>query len=592
MPLRRGGLQRPRSDRRQGLHSQPPTRPYRDNRRLAIEWRTMKSTRLWTLPLLIFFIPAVCVAQSKTPQVSPADIYERTHSSVVVVIVFDGNEKPTGQGSGFIVAKNRIVTNHHVVQGAADALVVFADGTSELVAGVAADSPARDLAILVVKTGPRLPLTLGDEDSVRQGDTVYALGAPRGLESSFTSGIVSGFRDLGDQFRLQTTAPIAPGSSGGPLFNSSGRVIGVTTELLTDSPGIYFSIAARDVKHLLRTPNLVSTPFSVRSQENTAAAESAAKGNSGGNKANSSDGESVVAGKSQALHGTEVWRNLCDGQTYRTSSNGEVMHLESVDGYAKPAADILGCDFKKAASVGSSWTGACVERNQKDRSTSGSRATLTTFSDTEMEGSTEYIPEFVMIPVGDASFQRGQLVPGESAARGGVHIVTDVIGATAVLHGAFGRVLGECQTPCGFHDLVPTPYTVEVQRKGYRSVQIALRVMAGKVWQQKIELDKVLAEVPPTTAEPPHGEKSSPTATPHKTAPGTSAETAEYAGRIEEVISEKGLMGRVEVQRNGNTIVLLGKLRPAEHGALLKFLRDAPENVRVVDHIEYHACPN
>jgi hypothetical protein len=229
------------------------------------------------------------------------------------------------------------------------------------------------------------------------------------------------------------------------------------------------------------------------------------------------------------------------------------MHLESVDGYAKPAADILGCDFKRAASVGSSWTGTCVERNQKDRSTSGSRATLTTFSDTEIEGSTEYIPEFVMIPDGDASFQRGQLVPGESASRGGVHIVTDVIGATAVLHGAFGRVLGECQTPCGFHDLVPTPYTVEVQRNGYRSVQVALRVMAGKVWQQKIELDKVLAEVPPTNAEPPHREESSPTPTPtpHKTAPVSGAEAAEYAAEIEGVIAQKGLTGRAEVQSTG-----------------------------------------
>jgi PEGA domain/Trypsin-like peptidase domain len=342
---------------------------------------------------------------------------------------------------------------------------------------------------------------------VRQGDTVYALGAPRGLESSFTNGIVSGFRDLDDQFRLQTTARIAPGSSGGPLFDSSGRVIGVTTELLADSPGIHFSIGARDVKRLLRTPNLLSTPFSVWAHENTAAAESTAK-NTGENKRNSADDASASAGKPKAPYVAKVWKNLRDGQTYRVSSNGEAMHLESVDVYPKTAAEILGCDFKRAANAGSSWTGVCLERNQKDRSTNGSRATLTTFSDTEIEGSTDYIPDFVMIPVGDASFQRGQLVPGESASRGGVHIVTNVIGATATLHGAFGHVLGLCQTPCDFHDLVPSPYTVDVQRQGYRSVQIALRVMAGRVWQQNIELDKLLPEVPETNAEP-HGEKSS-----------------------------------------------------------------------------------
>jgi len=68
---------------------------------------------------------------------------------------------------------------------------------------------------------------------------------------------------------------------------------------------------------------------------------------------------------------------------------------------------------------------------------------------------------------------------------------------------------------------------------------------------------------------------------------GLSSQAAEYKGRIEEAIAEKGLTGRAKIQGVGNTLVLAGKLRPAEHGGLLKFLRDAPANVRVVDHIEY-----
>jgi len=78
---------------------------------------------------------------------------------------------------------------------------------------------------------------------------------------------------------------------------------------------------------------------------------------------------------------------------------------------------------------------------------------------------------------------------------------------------------------------------------------------------------------------------------PKKTEPVVSAQAAEYKGRIEEAISEKGLNGRARVQAIGNTLVLAGKLRPAEHGALLKFLRDAPPSVRVVDHIEYEDAP-
>jgi serine/threonine protein kinase len=98
--------------------------------------------------------------------------------------------------------------------------------------------------------------------------------------------------------------------------------------------------------------------------------------------------------------------------------------------------------------------------------------------------------------------------------------------------------------------------------------------------------EPVAAEKKP--AEPPV-EKPAPA--PKKVEPVVSAQAAEYKGRIEEAISEKGLNGRAKVQAVGNTLILAGKLRPAEHGALLKFLRDAPASVRVVDHIEYEDAP-
>jgi S1-C subfamily serine protease len=209
--------------------------------------------------LLGLTFPAICSGQIAQP-ISPAVIYERTHSSVVVVLIVDKDSNPIGQGSGFIVGKNRVVTNHHVIKYAATVFVFFADGASEEAEGILADSVARDLTILVVQTGSRSPLKLGDELAVRQGESVYAIGAPRGLELSITNGIVSGFRNLDDQFLLQTTAAIAPGSSGGPLFDSSGRVIGVTTSGLTDSPGIYFSVGARDISRMARTPGTI-VPF-------------------------------------------------------------------------------------------------------------------------------------------------------------------------------------------------------------------------------------------------------------------------------------------------------------------------------------------
>ena len=78
---------------------------------------------------------------------------------------------------------------------------------------------------------------------------------------------------------------------------------------------------------------------------------------------------------------------------------------------------------------------------------------------------------------------------------------------------------------------------------------------------------------------------------PKKTENSLSPKVAEYKGRIEEAVSEKGLSGHVKVQAAGNTLTLVGKLRPAEHGALLKLLRNAPSNVRIIDHLEYDDTP-
>jgi len=417
-------------------------------------------------------VAVVCFAQT-APQLTVADIYEHAHSSVVVVIVGDKNSKPVGQGSGFIVAKNRIVTNHHVVEGARAASVVFTDGTSELVEGVASDSPARDLAILVVKTGARLPLKLGDELSARPGDSVYALGAPRGLESSFTNGIVSGFRNVDDQVVLQTTAPIAPGSSGGPLLDSSGRVIGVTTAFLSDSPGIYFSIGARDVKRLLRTPRPVSTPFSVWSQGDRSEAESVAKSSIDENKPDSSDGESVVARKSHAPYVTKIWKNLRDGQTYRTRTNGAMLYLESVDAYLERVSEITSCEFRPAVSIGLNWMGICWVRNPKDQSTYKSAATVSVFSETRIEGRTEYIPKFSMIPVSETLLVQGVVVTSEPP------------GADVFIDGM--KQLR--QTPTTL-PLSPGKYNVVLRLEGYEPYAQSVQVKNGVQTQLDAKLGK------------------------------------------------------------------------------------------------------
>lgn len=192
----------------------------------------------------------------------PSTIFRNARPSIVIIVGGDSNGKPTVQGSGFIVAQDKIVTNHHVVAGTATAGAIFSDGSTSPVTGVVADSDKTDLIVLVAKTGQRPPLQLGDELALQQGDPIYAIGAPQGLDLTFTNGIVSAFRNLDNRFLIQSTAAIGHGSSGGPLLDSGGKVVGVTSSALSNTPGIYFAVGAGDLKRLLRTPQLVALSFS------------------------------------------------------------------------------------------------------------------------------------------------------------------------------------------------------------------------------------------------------------------------------------------------------------------------------------------
>lgn len=209
-------------------------------------------------------------------KLSPSQIFSNASHSVVLIIASAQNRQQGAQGSGFVVDQDRIVTNHHVVEGMSQAFVLFSDGKVQQVSEVVSDSPEQDLIILAAETGQRHPLPLGDEFSLREGDAVYAIGAPKGLELSFTNGIVSSFRRSSSQFLIQTTAPIAPGSSGGPLLDNFGRVVGVTTSRIADAPGIYFSVGIGDVRRLIRTPHGVTLSLSGAAQQESKRGEEVA----------------------------------------------------------------------------------------------------------------------------------------------------------------------------------------------------------------------------------------------------------------------------------------------------------------------------
>ncbi len=190
-----------------------------------------------------------------------ADLVDKVAPSVVNISVNGGaaGDDANSLGSGFIIdSKGIIVTNNHVVADSDDIVVVLWNG-EQLRARVAGRDPATDIAILRVT--PRAPLSAvrwGDSKAARVGEWVLALGNPFGLGSSASVGIISARnRDLRagryDDF-IQTDAAINRGSSGGPLFNMDGDVIGVTSALVSpsgNSVGVGFAAPSEAVQRIV-----------------------------------------------------------------------------------------------------------------------------------------------------------------------------------------------------------------------------------------------------------------------------------------------------------------------------------------------------
>jgi hypothetical protein len=160
---------------------------------------------------------------------------------------------PGALGSGFVVsADGRIVTNLHVIDGAREATIVLADGRELTHPDVMAVDEKRDLVVLRVAAKGLKPLPLGDSSRVRAGDRVVAIGHPLGLSNTVSDGLVSAVREVSPGVSvLQLSAPISPGSSGGPLLDERGQVIGVSTMLSTRGQNLNFGLPVNALKPLM-----------------------------------------------------------------------------------------------------------------------------------------------------------------------------------------------------------------------------------------------------------------------------------------------------------------------------------------------------
>jgi putative serine protease PepD len=199
------------------------------------------------------------IAKSATPAVVEIDATQAASDSP-----FPGGAQSGGSalGTGFVYdAKGDIVTNEHVVSGATSVSVKFQDGSTYKGTVVGTD-PSSDLAVVHVNApaSKLAPLSLADSSAVAVGDGVVAIGNPFGLDGTVTTGIVSALnREISApdgtpiEGAIQTDAAINHGNSGGPLLDLQGRVIGVTSQIQSDSggnDGVGFAVPANTVRSI------------------------------------------------------------------------------------------------------------------------------------------------------------------------------------------------------------------------------------------------------------------------------------------------------------------------------------------------------
>src|SRR6185503_1847358 len=190
---------------------------------------------------------AVANAQDFLPE-----LVKRVKPSAVAIETFDSKDNTLSRGSGFFIAPDRIITNRHVIERSARAEIHLMDGKKYPVRGVLAVDGEGDLALLQVDVPKALAIPLPIVRAVPQeGESIVVIGNPYGLEGSVSNGIVSAVREISGYGKIiQITASISPGSSGSPVVNMYGQVIGIASLQAAEGQSLNFAIPSERILQL------------------------------------------------------------------------------------------------------------------------------------------------------------------------------------------------------------------------------------------------------------------------------------------------------------------------------------------------------
>ncbi len=203
-------------------------------------------------PLVLSVVALGQTAGKDPAPLSPQELFKRVSPSVFVVEGLDVEGRVNSVGSGVAVKLDQVATNQHVVAGSATVRV--RRGQETWLAVVTHSRADRDLCRLKVANLSASTVEIRNSSTLEVGERVYAVGAPEGLELTLSEGLISALRAFPTGRIVQTTAPISRGSSGGGLFDSQGRLVGITTAMLVEGQNLNFAAPAEWVASLEDNP--------------------------------------------------------------------------------------------------------------------------------------------------------------------------------------------------------------------------------------------------------------------------------------------------------------------------------------------------
>lgn len=210
----------------------------------------LESSRVFRIFFSIILLACLITFSFVTSYADAGKVFRENSKAVVVIETYDKEGKLVNQGSGFVVRQDgAIVTNYHVISNA-DKVKVRSGEIVSNVEGLLHIDKENDIVILKVKADKLHTVNVGDIGKLNVGEKVYVISSPKGLENTISEGILSGIREIDTEKKiLQITAPVSEGSSGGPVFDKNGEVIGIATFLIKEAQNLNFAMPINLIKH-------------------------------------------------------------------------------------------------------------------------------------------------------------------------------------------------------------------------------------------------------------------------------------------------------------------------------------------------------